>query len=139
MPGSCIAICWDKQITNYGPSEPFKKKLKEDLATFAVPIKPHVALRMTKKISWLAVIAHLLRPEDKLIWISENDEILQGRTQAVSEDAFTSLANTLIAAPLAAFGYCKPLANEHETCSRFLISLQVRWLHRFLILSTLAV
>lgn len=115
MPGLCIAICWDKQITNYGPSEPFKKKFKEDLAAHGIPIKPAVALRMIKKISWLAVIGHLLQPSDKLIWISDNDEILEGRTKSVTHEAFNALANMLIPTPMAAMGYCKPLADEHET------------------------
>lgn len=107
QPGLCVAICWDRRISQ---TPGFKQNVdlvrRELNATLGLSFP--VAIRLTQSLGFLAVVGHLLRPENGLLWASDEDEVFAGTAGVVLKGALHALANQVVGVPLRVLGYCRP-------------------------------
>jgi len=111
-PGLCVALCWDKRSLDLPQTQADTAVIRRDLLPFGVSTE--VGQRMCRAFSYLAVIGHLLRQEDRLLWVSDEDAILRGRAGKELPTALAAIANQMIGHDLALFNYCGPLEPGHR-------------------------
>lgn len=106
--GLCIAICHDKAASGFRRACADREKLEQDLrAIEGLTFKG--SQRLIKAISFLAVVGHLIREGDRVGWVSDKDEILEGPTGAHLPVALAEMANRMIGRKLGAFHYSDPV------------------------------
>jgi hypothetical protein len=111
-PGLCIAICVDRSTRQTPELQKQRTAMKPALEGFGVSYA--IAERLVRAVHFLPVIAHLLRPAHRFLWVSDNDAILDGAAGREIGTALASLANQVVRHKPAAFSYSKPLIPEHE-------------------------
>jgi hypothetical protein len=91
-----------------------QRRLRKALSGLNVALAPHVAERLVRCIAFLAVVGHLLREQDRFVWVSDEDAVLQGSAGIELPRAFQALGNQVVGKRLEAMMYCKPLDESHE-------------------------
>jgi len=107
-PGLLFVLCVDKRLATTDDTLQSLREMKASIQAHGLPLTASTAAGLARKLSFLAVIGHLIEPRHRFVWVSDEDEILQGQVSAVTGDALGALAERVLKAPLAAFGYCSP-------------------------------
>jgi len=115
-PGVCIAVCWDKRHLAFRRRQQERKDLREAIAQrLGVELKVEVAERLMKAIGFLPVVGHGLRDGDRVLWVSDDDAILDGACATQVAPSLQALSTQVIAARLARLEHSTPRDDQDET------------------------
>lgn len=93
-PGLVYMMAYDKRIDGLLYSNEATLNLKRELRAIGLNDKPDIYKRMVRAVSFIALIAPYIKPKHKLVWIGDEDDMLDTETrQEVLVNAFGFLAD----------------------------------------------
>jgi hypothetical protein len=119
-PGLAYIMDYDKRIDDLLYSNEANLKLRTELKTKGLPDKPELYKRMVRAVSFIALLVPYLNPKHKLLWVSDEDDMLDTATRReLLVNAFGFLADEGFGVPLSALGIGTKVAEpEGEEINR---------------------
>lgn len=113
-PGLLVVMAWHRDLrtrpAEVAPRRAFAAAVREH----GIGVKPEVLLEMMRKISLYGIIAPFLRPRERLLWVVDNDAVMDGEASTFLRRSLNAMHDFVDAPEIGLLGLAPPFTDEHD-------------------------